>query len=291
MKSIAAVLGFILLLQVTIWSPVAQAAQLNYTPRVSSGQGSMDAEIPCNKVGSLLADDLMTIIHGNTISVTGKTKDSKTSHELLTGLLLSETVHSTGKHATITGTAYFEGGPGIDSLVAGGTAAEIIDTTTGEHISGHITSFNHDQVTIDKTDGGQSTIPIDSIKTIHSPKYFNFSVSAKTDSTIVAESAFSTADATITFSPGTAVATAEVKTLKVQETKHHSESNSGHTSTRTKILVTIVMLALIATAIAVPVAIAVGSHGGHSGSSMANQQALFNFLAQRNRGGVAAAGP
>lgn len=240
MKFLALFMGFIFAVQMT-WCPMADSA----TELTVTSGGGVQGQVPCNKIGALLLADGLTIMNGSNIEVQGKGPDGKSQTQLTGTVFKVEKIG--GSSGTITGSAYFNDGPGLTSLdaVSCGEKVELSDGTT---VGGPISSITGDTITA----AGRS-IPLSQVLKIHSTRVFNFRMKATNAQRISFE-------ATCLHAAATTKTTTKTTTTK---------STGGENWVKRHPFWTVTIIAVvgcgIACAIAIP--IACSQHGGHHSSA------------------------
>ena len=245
----------------------ALAATVSYTPGATATTGSIDAEIPVTKVGKLLIPDGMAIIKDTTIDVMGTPSGAASKQNLLSGVVVKVEVTATGKTGKLSGLAYFRQGPGL-AAIDDPNAEELIDTTDGGVVAGHIVSINRDEVEIEERNGNRRRIAMANIKAFHTPRGFGFVIPVAATAAIGAGSFTATATK-MTMSPtggGKAV---------VAKQPPSQPGPSGGSFPWLKVILGALVVGGVATAITLPIVLTVG--GGHNDNGQKNAQ-LANIL-------------
>jgi hypothetical protein len=235
-KLLALFMGFLIGIQMT-YCPVANAAASAMS--VTSG-GGVQGQLPCNKIGALLLADGVAIMNGTTIEVTGKAQDGKSQSQLHGKIFKVEQVGG-----NINGSAFFEDGPGLATLMAA-NCSESVKLNDGSLVKGPIDSITQDAVSA----GGRS-IPMSQVLKIHSAKVFNFHMKNER----------------ISFEATCLHAAASTKTSKTSSGDHFWQQHPFWT-----VAIIAGVGCGIACAIAIPVALA--NRGHHN-----NQQQTLNNIA------------
>ncbi|HEY9712335.1 MAG TPA: hypothetical protein V6C72_02630 [Chroococcales cyanobacterium] len=246
MRLLALFMGVLFALQMTYQPIAATAAASGITFDQSAGaQGS----VACNKVGALLVAEGIAVMSGTSVEISAKGKDGKTDHQLQGKLLKAELVGG-----VLNATAFFTEGPGLSALDAEG-CSERVDLTDGTSIAGAISDVTTESLTA----GGRS-VPMSSVKAIHSGRAFKIAVK--------------TGSAASKMNPApTCIHLGAVKHPKTKTAK--SGPLHGH-----PIITTVAVVGVacgVACAIALPIAIPLSHH--HS-----NKFAAINLLAAQRLG-------
>jgi hypothetical protein len=279
---LALLLSLILLIDcgpLAVW-----AATVNFTPAGTAGAGTMDGEVPVNKVGKLLMSDGVAIFKGTTVDIMGTPAGGTQKQNLLSGVCF-KTESTAGSKPQLKGHCYFRQGPGL-ATIDDPSAEELIDLVDGGVVSGHIVAINTEEVEIEEHGGNRRRIAMSGVRGIKSPRVYTFVAPCVVPTAVAVGTAFTGECTRMSFNPtwtGKVAATPHVKPQQPQQstvtqTAPPSDPGTGgiHSGVG-KVVVGGLVLCGIACAIALPIAIPLATRGNRN--RRRQQEALHQFAA------------
>jgi hypothetical protein len=237
----------------------------------STGSGTVNAQVPVNKIGALLLADATAFLSNNNIEVHSKSQDGN-DQSVLNGTLFNTRVIGSGASRRLKGIAFFLGGGKLGDLCHKTGREDRVKTMDGQVLTGAISDVGPDGLTI----GGQR-VPASNLQCVDSPCAFDFEVALS--GAADAAGAVTGEASRMTFSHCAVIPAAKVererpvKTTPVAISTSTSEDKHG-----ARVLLVTALVLGIATAIAVPVAISASHHHHHHRNRFNEQQLLEQEL-------------
>ncbi len=148
-------------------------------------QGKIEGTAQCNKIGSLLSQDLQALINGSQISIQESDGSGK-KRTVLSGVIFKSKV----ERDKITGRCFFAQGEKLKELLGkNAETMDLIETGSGESILCIIESIDQEKV-IFRSKGSQNQISHSEISSINSARIFEFSADLKSADHLVFKPVF-----------------------------------------------------------------------------------------------------
>lgn len=288
MRHLAIFLSFVMFVQYTCWTPMANAATINFSPVGTSGEGTFIGEVDATKIGKLKLSHGVVAVNGSVVDVLVSGADLTQKKTVLSGVVYKSKVQGSGANVKLQGQCFFTSGSGLVEI-DDPNCEEMIDLVDGGVVSGHITALNHEECEIE-TKSGKRRFAMAMVAGIRSPRAWAFTIPIALGEAVAMGTSFSGSSSQCTFTstaPTKVAATTSTKAPEhVKEPKAPKEPKQarqpGEGPNVAKIVIITCILLGIAAAIAVPIAVACSSGGGGNNND-ANRIALNNFIALRNR--------
>lgn len=178
----------------------AMAGTITFTSGVADQPGKFEGELPIKILGSLKLPSGAVVFQDGQIKVMAVPDWLFDRNVVLSGPLVRAEFAGQGNDSVIAGLAYFLEGEWLTNL-ASPRAVDVIETLSGERISGRILSSMGSAFAIKPNDGATRKIDFSAIKTINSARAFRFSIPTRNVKILAPDNGISAEADTISFAP------------------------------------------------------------------------------------------
>lgn len=267
MRLISLLLSLLMFLELSFYPLPAGASPVSFAPGAAGVGGSLQGEVPVNKVGKLLLADGVAIFKDNSVDVVGTPPGATQKQNVLSGVCFKVDATGAGTKPSLKGQCYFRSGPGL-SQIDDPSQEELIDLVDGGVVSGHIVAINHEEVEVEESGGNRRRFAMGGVKAIRSPRVYSFTVPCVAAAPVTLGTAFSGECTRMTFTPTASGKVAVAKPPKPTQPSQPStpppsasSSGGGEGWTPKKIILGGAIMCGIACAIALPIAIPLATRG------------------------------